>query len=319
MTRKEAISDEIGVDPLDVYFKDIKRYPLLTRDEERALFLERKQGEEAQANLARGDGHLTDAVKTNLQQQIEAGQRAHQVLVESNLRLVVATVRPFIRSGRPLLDLIQEGNHGLIKAVEKYDWRRGYKFSTYATYWIRQKVMRSLTDDRNIRIPAHVDQLIKKTLKIRGELTATLGREPSLEEIAKKLEIKPEKVREILDLEDNEFSLDIPLGEMGESSFMDFLVDEETLLPPEESEKKFLAEKMRDVLALLSPRERRIIKMRYGFDDGQAKTLDEVGAELGITRERVRQIQAKAINKLRHPQRARILKEYLDRKDQPRF
>ncbi|MCJ7792466.1 MAG: sigma-70 family RNA polymerase sigma factor [Candidatus Marinimicrobia bacterium] len=313
MTDKEVDPITPTIDALDVYFKDINRYPLLTRDEERALFLERKQGEEAQARLVKGDGHLTDEVKSELQQQMAAGQRAHQVLVESNLRLVVATVKPFIRSGRPLLDLIQDGNHGLIKAVEKFDLRRGYKFSTYATYWIRQKVMLSLADDRNIRIPAHVDQLIKKTLKTRGELTAALGREPSLEEIAQKLEIKPKKVREILNLEDNEFSLDIPFGEMGESSFMDFLVDEETLLPPEESEKEFLAEKMKDILALLSPRERRIIELRFGFDDGQRKTLDEVGDELGITRERVRQIQAKVINKLRHPHRARSLKGYLNR------
>jgi len=317
MTEKESFLIKPEVDAISVYFKDIGKHPLLTGEKEHALFLEKKQGDKAQASLARGDGHLTAEVKIDLQQQIEAGRRARQLLIESNLRLVVATAKHYAGGGMPLADLIQEGNHGLIFAIDGFDPHRlnvetgkPLRFSTYATWWIKQKIRRSLAEVRNVRIPEHVNQNLKKISRTKEELTATLGREPNLKEIAQKLGQNREKVREILGFEDDEVSLDQTVGENEESTYMDFIADEESLLPWEETEKESLAERIREILALLSPRERRILKMRYGFPDGQTLTLEEVGDELGITRERVRQIQAKAINKLRHPHRARSLKEY---------
>jgi RNA polymerase primary sigma factor len=311
MSNKETISVKPTIDALAIYFEEIRHHPLLTREQEKALFLEREQGEGAQTRLAEGDGHLTPEIKNDLQEQIEAGRRAHQTLIESNLRLVVATVRPYIRSGLPLLDLIQEGNRGLLKAVERFDWRRGNKFSTYAVYWIRQRVIRSLAETRNVHLPYHIEDLLRKTLRIEGELTAKLGREPTFEEIARKLKTEPERVMEILALENNEFSLDTPIEEEGRETLMSFLIDEELVSSVDEVKRDSLKEEMRDILAILTPRERRIIEMRFGLDGKGEKKLSEVGQELGITRERVRQIQLGALNKLRHPQRARKLKGFI--------
>lgn len=312
MNRKESGFGGYGLDSLEVYLREISQHPVLSREKEQQLFLRKEQGLEAQKRLVRKDGQLSIEEKASLQFQVEAGEEAHQSLINANLRLVVSTVKPYGR-GMPLIDLIQEGNEGLLKAIDKYDWRRGFKFSTYATYWIRQKALRALAEERVVRIPLHVDVFLKKTLKTKGELRMRLGREPTMGEIAEKLGTQPEKVGEILELDNNEFSLDKVTGEEEETSFMEFFVDEEASLPSEEMERDFLAERTGEVLDSLTERERTVLRLRFGFEDGEDWTLEAVSQILGVTRERVRQIQAKALRKLRHPRRARKLKSFLSK------
>lgn len=272
-------------DPVRMYLKDIGKVPLLSGEEE-----------------------------VELAKRMEAGdEEAKQQLIEANLRLVVSIAKRYVSRGMLFLDLIQEGNLGLIKAVEKFDYTKGYKFSTYATWWIRQAITRSIADQgRTIRIPVHMVETINKVVKISRQLVQRLGREPSAEEIAEVAEMPVEKVREIMKLSQEPVSLEKPIGEEEDSHLGDFIEDENTLSPADAAAFTLLREQLEEVLQTLTEREQRVLKLRFGLDDGRARTLEEVGQEFHVTRERIRQIEAKALRKLRHPSRSKKLKDYLD-------
>jgi RNA polymerase primary sigma factor len=245
--------------------------------------------------------------------QIRAGQSAKIALTEANLRLVVSVAKKYVSRGMSMLDLIQEGNLGLIRAVEKFQHHKGFKFSTYATWWIRQAITRAIADQaRTIRIPVHMVETINRLIRTSRKLQQDLGREPTSEEIAKEMDIPAERVREILKISQEPVSLEMPIGEEEDSNLGDFIEDQKALPPAEAASRQMLKEKMEDVLGSLSPRERDVLTMRFGLEDGRARTLEEVGREFGVTRERIRQIEAKALRKLRHPSRAKQLKDFLD-------
>ena len=272
-------------DPVKMYLKEIGRVPLLTAEEEVDLAQRMEKGEEA----------------------------AKQRLAESNLRLVVSIAKRYVGRGMLFLDLIQEGNLGLIKAVEKFDYRRGYKFSTYATWWIRQAITRAIADQaRTIRIPVHMVETINKLHRVNRRLLQDLGREPLPEEIAEEMEISVERVREIQKIAQEPVSLETPIGEEDDSHLGDFIEDEDAPAPAEMASFVLLKEQLEDVLDTLTTRERKVLQLRFGLDDGRSRTLEEVGQEFGVTRERIRQIEAKALRKLRHPSRSRKLKDYLE-------
>jgi len=284
-----------------MYLREIGRVPLLTAEEEVRLAqrMERGKAEQLKANPHR--------------RYIEDGEEAQRRLTEANLRLVVSVAKKYIGRGMSLLDLIQEGNIGLIRAVEKFDYTKGYKFSTYATWWIRQAITRAIADQaRTIRIPVHMVETINRLIRISRRLLQELGREPTSEEIATQMEISPEKVREIIKVSQEPVSLETPIGEEEDSHLGDFIEDHTALAPAEAASHQLLKEQVEDVLDSLTERERKVLQLRFGLDDGRSRTLEEVGKEFHVTRERIRQIEAKALRKLRHPSRSRKLKDYLD-------
>jgi RNA polymerase primary sigma factor len=287
-------------DPVRMYLKEIGRVPLLSMDEEKSLAMAIEAGElEAQKN-----GQAQSRT-------IEQGFEAKRKLTEANLRLVVSIAKKYVGRGMLFLDLIQEGNLGLIRAVEKFDYRKGYKFSTYATWWIRQAITRALADQaRTIRIPVHMVETINRLIKISRQLLQELGRDPTVEEIAHEMGLTPEKVREVIKISQEPISLETPIGEEEDSHLGDFIEDQEAIAPAEAASVMLLKEKMADVLKNLTERERKVLVLRFGLEDGHQRTLEEVGQEFGVTRERIRQIEAKALRKLRHPSRGKALKDY---------
>jgi RNA polymerase primary sigma factor len=288
-------------DPVRMYLREIGRVPLLTAEEEVKLAQRMERGKAEQ-------------LKPNPNRRIvEDGEEAQRRLTEANLRLVVSVAKKYIGRGMSLLDLIQEGNIGLIRAVEKFDYTKGYKFSTYATWWIRQAITRAIADQaRTIRIPVHMVETINRLIRISRRLLQDLGREPTSEEIAEQMEISAEKVREIIKVSQEPVSLETPIGEEEDSHLGDFIEDHTALAPAEAASHQLLKEQVEDVLDSLTERERKVLQLRFGLDDGRSRTLEEVGKEFHVTRERIRQIEAKALRKLRHPSRSRKLKDYLD-------
>ena len=278
----EGISIE---DPVRMYLKEIGKVPLLSAEEEIDLAQRMEQGDES----------------------------AKKRLAEANLRLVVSIAKRYVGRGMLFLDLIQEGNLGLIKAVEKFDYRKGYKFSTYATWWIRQAITRAIADQaRTIRIPVHMVETINKLIRVSRQLLQELGREPTPEEIAEEVHMSVERVREILKISQEPVSLETPIGEEEDSHLGDFIQDDNVPVPADAAAFTMLKEQLEDVLSTLTDREQKVLRLRFGLDDGRARTLEEVGKEFNVTRERIRQIEAKALRKLRHPSRSRKLKDYLD-------
>jgi RNA polymerase primary sigma factor len=297
----EALSAGLSLDdPVRMYLKEIGRVPLLSMDDERTLAMAIEAGElEAQKN-----GSARNEI-------IEQGLLAKRQLTEANLRLVVSIAKKYVGRGMLFLDLIQEGNLGLIRAVEKFDYRKGYKFSTYATWWIRQAITRALADQaRTIRIPVHMVETINRLIKISRQLLQEFGREPTAEEIAAEMGLTPDKVREVIKISQEPISLETPIGEEEDSHLGDFIEDQEAVAPAEAASVMLLKEKMADVLKNLTERERKVLELRFGLQDGTQRTLEEVGQEFGVTRERIRQIEAKALRKLRHPSRGKALKDY---------
>ena len=281
----EGVSIE---DPVRMYLKEIGKVPLLTAEDEIELSKQMEMGG-------------------------EIGKKAQQRLAEANLRLVVSIAKRYVGRGMLFLDLIQEGNLGLIKAVEKYDYRKGFKFSTYATWWIRQAITRAIADQaRTIRIPVHMVETINKLIRVSRQLLQELGREPTPEEIAKEMNMSVERVREILKISQEPVSLETPIGEEEDSHLGDFIQDDNVPVPADAAAFTLLKEQLVEVLGTLTEREQKVLRLRFGLDDGRARTLEEVGKEFNVTRERIRQIEAKALRKLRHPSRSRKLKDYLD-------
>jgi RNA polymerase primary sigma factor len=287
-------------DPVRMYLKEIGRVPLLSMEEEKSLAMAIEAGElESQKN---------GAARSTV---VEGGYEAKRKLTEANLRLVVSIAKKYVGRGMLFLDLIQEGNLGLIRAVEKFDYRKGYKFSTYATWWIRQAITRALADQaRTIRIPVHMVETINRLIKISRQLLQELGRDPTVEEIAHEMGLTSEKVREVIKISQEPISLETPIGEEEDSHLGDFIEDQEAVAPAEAASVMLLKEKMADVLKNLTERERKVLVLRFGLEDGHQRTLEEVGQEFGVTRERIRQIEAKALRKLRHPSRGKALKDY---------
>ena len=285
-TEDLSVPDGINIDdPVRMYLKEIGKVPLLTGVEE-----------------------------VNIAKRMEEGdEEARKLLAEANLRLVVSIAKRYVGRGMLFLDLIQEGNLGLIKAVEKFDYSKGYKFSTYATWWIRQAITRAIADQaRTIRIPVHMVETINRLIRVHRQLLQEFGREPQPDEIAKTMGISEEKVREIIKIAQEPVSLETPIGEEEDSHLGDFIPDDDALAPQEAAAFTLLKEQLMDVLDTLTPREEKVLRLRFGLDDGKARTLEEVGREFNVTRERIRQIEAKALRKLRHPSRSKKLKDFLD-------
>ncbi|MCM1497488.1 MAG: RNA polymerase sigma factor RpoD [Clostridium sp.] len=300
-------------DPVRMYLKEIGKVPLLSAEEEIALAKKMEAGEIARQQMAEGVDDLSKDAAKELEDLIEQGDVAKKKLAEANLRLVVSIAKRYVGRGMLFLDLIQEGNLGLIKAVEKFDYRKGYKFSTYATWWIRQAITRAIADQaRTIRIPVHMVETINKLIRVSRQLLQELGREPSPEEIAEEMEIPVERVREILKISQEPVSLETPIGEEEDSHLGDFIQDENVPVPADAAAYTLLREQLVEVLDTLTEREQKVLKLRFGLDDGRSRTLEEVGKEFNVTRERIRQIEAKALRKLRHPSRSRKLRDYLE-------
>ena len=316
----EGVSVE---DPVRMYLKEIGKVPLRSADEEIELAQNMEDGAVAteKINVLKGrlDGaseeekaEIKEEIKT-LQRDVDKGADAKKRLAEANLRLVVSIAKRYVGRGMLFLDLIQEGNLGLIKAVEKFDYKKGYKFSTYATWWIRQAITRAIADQaRTIRIPVHMVETINKLIRVSRQLLQELGREPSPEEIAKEMNMPVERVREILKISQEPVSLETPIGEEEDSHLGDFIKDDNVPVPADAAAFTLLKEQLEEVLGTLTEREQKVLTLRFGLEDGRARTLEEVGKEFNVTRERIRQIEAKALRKLRHPSRSRKLKDYLE-------
>ena len=308
-------------DPVRMYLKEIGKVPLLSPDEEIALAQAMSAGAEAnqklkdeEARIAAGEAPALTPEETDaLKKTYKKGENAKQKLAEANLRLVVSIAKRYVGRGMLFLDLIQEGNLGLIKAVEKFDYTKGYKFSTYATWWIRQAITRAIADQaRTIRIPVHMVETINKVIRVSRQLLQELGHDPSPNEIAAEMNMPVEKVREILKIAQEPVSLETPIGEEEDSHLGDFIPDEGASEPSEAASFTLLKEQLMDVLSTLTPREEKVLKLRFGIEDGRTRTLEEVGKEFNVTRERIRQIEAKALRKLRHPSRSKKLKDFLN-------
>ena len=281
-----SVPEGVGVeDPVRMYLKEIGKIPLLSTEEEIELAKRMEMGD----------------------------NEARKQIAEANLRLVVSIAKRYVGRGMQFLDLIQEGNLGLIKAVEKFDYRKGYKFSTYATWWIRQAITRSIADQaRTIRIPVHMVETINRLIRTQRQLIQELGREPSVEEIAKKMDLPPERVNEIQKIAQEPVSLETPIGEEEDSHLGDFIQDDQVAVPADQATFTLLREQLMEALETLTEREQKVLRLRFGLDDGRPRTLEEVGKVFHVTRERIRQIEAKALRKLRHPSRSKKLKDYLD-------
>ncbi|MFN2488582.1 MAG: RNA polymerase sigma factor [Actinomycetota bacterium] len=300
-------------DPVRMYLKEIGRVALLTAQEEVSLAKRIEAGLEAEEELEGQGAKLSSDDEHELVWRNHDGAVAKRHLVEANLRLVVSIAKRYVGRGMAFLDLIQEGNLGLIRAVEKFDYTKGYKFSTYATWWIRQAITRAIADQaRTIRIPVHMVETINKLARIQRQLLQDLGREPTAEEIATQMELPPEKVREIQKISQEPVSLETPIGEEEDSHLGDFIEDAEAVVPLERASFKLLQEQLESVLHTLSGREKEVIRLRFGLVDGQPRTLEEVGKKFGVTRERIRQIESKTLSKLRHPSRSQKLRDYLE-------
>ncbi len=309
---ERILQTEPGIDdPLRLYLREIGRISLLTAREETQLAQQLERGDLAAARL-RSDGFVHEE-RSTLQQWVYEGEGARQHLIQANLRLVVSIAKKYVGRGLGFLDLIQEGNIGLMRATEKFDYTKGFKFSTYATWWIRQAITRSISDQsRTIRLPVHVGETINRVKKTSHRLQQLLEREPTPEEIAQALEIPEEKVRRVLEASRQPVSLEQPVGDEGDSVLGDFIEDERALAPIDTAAQQLMREQIEGVLARLPERERKIIQLRYGLNDGRYRTLEEVGKEFGITRERIRQIESKVLKKLRHPSYGRTLRSYLE-------
>ena len=311
-----SVPDGISIeDPVRMYLKEIGKVPLLNADQEIELARAMEAGADAQKQLDddKDKNELSEAEKKELNQAIYEGEEAKKRLAEANLRLVVSIAKRYVGRGMLFLDLIQEGNLGLIKAVEKFDFRKGFKFSTYATWWIRQAITRAIADQaRTIRIPVHMVETINKLIRVSRQLLQELGREPLPEEVAKEMNMPVERVREILKISQEPVSLETPIGEEEDSHLGDFIQDDNVPVPADAAAFTLLKEQLVEVLGTLTEREQKVLRLRFGLDDGRARTLEEVGKEFNVTRERIRQIEAKALRKLRHPSRSRKLKDYLD-------
>ena len=312
-----SLVDSFNIDdPVRMYLKEIGKVPLLTADQEVALATAMTAGREAEERLdeTEANGETLPAEElAQLKKQVKAGERAKQQLAEANLRLVVSIAKRYVGRGMLFLDLIQEGNLGLIKAVEKFDYTKGYKFSTYATWWIRQAITRAIADQaRTIRIPVHMVETINKVIRVSRQLLQELGHDPSPEEISEEMNMPVDKVREILKIAQEPVSLETPIGEEEDSHLGDFIPDEAASEPSEAASFTLLKEQLVDVLSTLTPREEKVLKLRFGIEDGRTRTLEEVGKEFNVTRERIRQIEAKALRKLRHPSRSKKLKDFLN-------
>jgi RNA polymerase primary sigma factor len=298
-------------DSISLYLKEIGQVPLLTAEEEVRLAKQMERGRRARRHrLAQGE--LTDDDREQLEKLAEEGKAAQDHLVKANSRLVVSVAKKYIGRGVPFLDLIQEGNIGLIRAVNKFDYRRGYKFSTYATWWIRQAVTRAIADQgRTIRVPVHMYEQINKLTRASRKLVQELGRQPTIEEIAEELDVPLRKVERIMRVAQRPLSLETPVGEEEDSYLGDFIEDVETVPPVDAASRSLLREDLDKTLSSLTPREVRILQLRFGLVDGYSYTLEEVGRKFGVTRERIRQIEAQALGRLRHPSRSRRLRDYL--------
>ncbi|MCU1497482.1 MAG: rpoD [Acidimicrobiales bacterium] len=305
-------------DPVRVYLKEIGRVALLTGPEEVTLARRIEAGGQAGVRLAELEaaGRIAELAmvdRKRLERTARDGERAKSDLIQANLRLVVSIAKRYVGRGMQLLDLIQEGNLGLMRAVEKFDYTKGFKFSTYATWWIRQAITRAIADQaRTIRIPVHMVESINKVHRIQRQMMQELEREPTIDELAHKVDMTPDRVREIMRISQDPLSLDSPVGETDDSNLSDFIEDTQADAPAEMAARKMLGDAVIEALSELSDREKQVVRLRFGLDDGQARTLEEVGKEFGVTRERIRQIEAKTLAKLRNPHRSQKLRDYLD-------
>ncbi len=318
MTAPAAVSQGGNADPVRTYLREIGQVDLLTGPEEVELAKRIEAGVNAEAALAdiaaSGSSREVDvAERRRLQRLVRDGENAKGELTQANLRLVVSIAKRYLGRGLAILDLIQEGNLGLMRAVEKFDYTKGFKFSTYATWWIRQAVTRAIADQaRTIRIPVHMVESMNKVHRHQRQMMVELEREPTIEELAAKVDLAPQRVRDILLMAQDPLSLDSPVGEEEDSHLGDFIEDASAIAPADAAAKQMLGQALTDALDELNERERQVVRLRFGLEDGQAHTLEEVGKEFGVTRERIRQIESKTLAKLRHPHRSKKLRDYLD-------